>query len=163
MQICRTDSQCPAGQLCLPAGVNGRSCQCPQRPRADLGPEPAQATNAGNGIPGEGLPGFFFCAPLEDDTSVSERVIVRVRNVGAAAAAPSSLEVTFLGGDSREAAVGPLPPGAASVHSVPIPESCYGDDGGNCTYEIMVDADDDVPEQSNANNTRSSICLQPEG
>jgi hypothetical protein len=163
MQVCHSDSQCPAGQLCLPAGVNGRSCQCPRRPRADLVPEPAQATEAGGGISGEGLPGFFFCAPLASGSSVSERVIVRVRNAGAAAAGPSNLEVTFLGGASNDVAVGPLPPGAASVRSVRIPESCYGDDGGNCTYEIIVDADDEVLEQSNANNTRSSICLQPEG
>jgi hypothetical protein len=96
---------------------------------------------------------------------------VRVKNQGAAQAGNSTLLVSFHvngGADPRFAPTQGLGPNGAVDVEIPngLPEGCFVLDptgGASCTFQIVVDVNDDVtPEVDHNNNHAVGTCLRIE-
>ena len=159
---CLTPSQCQHGQICalIPGADSQRRCTCPRPRRADLVPLHPFPTELPGGIDGEGLPGFYFCLP-QIGGGASDRVQVRVRNIGAALAGPSTVTIGFNDGSVDTSAIGELAPNEEAMRVFNIPQACAM--LGSCGFEVTVDSEDEVVEENGANNRVSSHCVEPQG
>jgi len=108
-----------------------------------------------------GQPELPDLIPVPDATGSFCRVedgalIVTVRNQGLATAGPSTTHVDFSGGGAVSMPTPSLAPGQSVDLSFPIPPGCFSPD---CGFKITVDANGDVVEANEANNTATGICI----
>jgi hypothetical protein len=108
-----------------------------------------------------GQPELPDLIPVPDATGSFCRVeagalIVTVRNQGLGTAGPSITHVDFSGGGAGSMPTPSLAPGQSVDLSFPIPPGCFSPD---CGFKITVDANGDVVEANEANNTASGICI----
>ncbi|MBN1964398.1 MAG: hypothetical protein JW910_07115 [Anaerolineae bacterium] len=84
-------------------------------------------------------------------------LIVQVQNTGDADAAASTVSVEFTPGGAVTAAVPAIAAGA-TADSAPIafPAACYNPD---CEFQITLDANGDVTESNEGNNTADGSCI----
>ena len=83
-------------------------------------------------------------------------LIVTVKNQGTAGAGPSVTEVDFSGFGNVSNPTPQLLPGASVDLLFPIPSGCFDPD---CDFRIIVDANHQVVESNEANNTASGTCI----
>ena len=91
-----------------------------------------------------------FCRRRESNLTVT------VKNQGAGAAGPSVTEVDFLALGKVSVPTPPLGPGASVDLLFPIPPQCFDPD---CEFRITVDANNQVTESNEGNNSASGTCL----
>ena len=108
-----------------------------------------------------GQPELPDLIPVPDATGSFCRVeagalIVTVRNQGLGTAGPSITHVDFSGGGAGSMPTPSLAPGQSVDLSFPIPPGCFSPD---CGFKITVDANGNVVEANEANNTASGICI----
>jgi len=108
-----------------------------------------------------GQPELPDLIPVPDATGSFCRVeagalIVTVRNHGLGTAGPSITHVDFSGGGAGSMPTPSLAPGQSVDLSFPIPPGCFSPD---CGFKITVDANGDVVEANEANNTANGICI----
>jgi hypothetical protein len=85
------------------------------------------------------------------------RLIVTVGNQGTADAPTSTTRVEFFPGGVVDVPTPPIPAGGAPVDLPPIiiPAACFDPD---CDFRITVDANNQVNESDEGNNTASGLC-----
>jgi hypothetical protein len=81
---------------------------------------------------------------------------VTVRNQGAGPAGPSVTEVDFLAFGRVSLPTPPLGPGTSVDLLFPIPPGCFDP---NCEFRITVDANNQVVEADEGNNSASGVCV----
>lgn len=97
-------------------------------------------------------PGIGFCR-LDDQG----RLLVTVRNQGAAGAPASTTRVHFSPGGSLDLPTPSIPAGASvTLPPLPIPGRCFNPD---CDFRIIVDAKKEIIESDETNNVASGSCL----
>lgn len=98
------------------------------------------------------LPAAGFC---RDDG-----VVVTIRNQGPSDAGSSTTTVTFAGGGSIQVSTPAVEGGRiATLPPVAIPAECFAP---GCFLQVIVDANDDVEESDENNNTAEMTCSPPE-
>jgi hypothetical protein len=133
---------------------------------ADLVPLPPLPAPSDVGLP-EGFPGVLFC--LENPRGgPSASCTVTVRNQGTARAQESMTAVEFTSWRGEplgtvEMQTPALDPGQEETLVFAIPNGCYGGSSTNCSFRFIVDADSQVAELDEGNNTASSFCSTPAG
>jgi hypothetical protein len=87
------------------------------------------------------------------------RLLISVKNQGTAAAGPSITRVEFIPGGAFDVATPAISAGATItvVVPVPIPSVCFDP---QCDFRIKVDANSEVAESDEGNNTASGVCSQ---
>lgn len=85
-----------------------------------------------------------------------QNLIVTVRNQGSAGAGPSVTRVDFGPFGSVSLPTPPLAAGASIDLFFPIPGGCFDPD---CEFRITVDANQQVAESDEGNNTANGVCL----
>lgn len=84
-------------------------------------------------------------------------LIVRVRNQSNSdVIIDSTTIVTFSAGPPQLGTAGPMAGGASFDVLFPIPSGCFSSD---CSFNIQVDANDDVNEDREDNNNVDGICI----
>lgn len=83
-------------------------------------------------------------------------LVVTVKNQGTAAAGPSTTKVDFGQYGSITMPTPILGPGISVDLNFQMPHGCHDPD---CEFRITVDADNDVAESDEGNNTASDICI----
>ena len=97
------------------------------------------------------LPAAGFC---RDGT-----VVVTLRNQGPADADSSTTTITFAGGGSVEQPTPSVEGGRiATLPAVTIPAECFAP---GCFMQVIVDANNDVQESDEGNNTVEQTCSAP--
>jgi subtilase family serine protease len=83
-------------------------------------------------------------------------VVITLRNQGPSDADASTTTVTFAGGGSTELPTPSVEGGRiATLAAVPIPAQCFAPD---CFLQVIVDANDDIDESDENNNTAELTC-----
>jgi len=96
------------------------------------------------------------------DVDDQNRLIVHVKNQGAAEAPPSTTRVEFKWGGTESQTVDLPTPliAAGATQDIPteteFPMGCFDPD---CGFTITVDVNNDVAESGEANNTADGLCL----
>jgi CARDB len=91
-----------------------------------------------------------------DPAAAAPRLIVSVKNQGAASAAGSTTRVEFNPGGSFDLATPPVPAGGAvDLPPLRVPQNCFNP---NCQFRITVDSASGVYESNAANNSASGAC-----
>ncbi|TKJ37191.1 MAG: hypothetical protein CEE38_09875 [Planctomycetes bacterium B3_Pla] len=84
-------------------------------------------------------------------------LVVRVRNqANGDAVKPSMVIVEFLPGGPRSGTTSALPGGSSGTTEFDIPSECFNPD---CDFTITIDANNDVPENREDNNTADGRCI----
>lgn len=100
-------------------------------------------------------PGIGFCKLVPDGYHAG-KLIVTIRNQGDAVADESTTRVTFRSGSSFDLPTPPIPAGASvDLEPLTIPGDCYEPD---CFFTIIADAEHEVDESDEANNTATGCC-----
>ncbi len=107
-------------------------------------------------MPLEGVPGPIGFCRFDDGGGLS----VRVGNPGAGDAGPSTVRVTFSTSNGDVEVLETTGPRASGMRDdvgpFPFPSSCFIPD---CFFTIEVDANEEVMESNEENNTASGFCL----
>jgi len=99
---------------------------------------------------GQGREGF--CWRNEDG-----KLVVLVRNQGNGdAVKPSITIVEFFPGGPQSKTTVPLAQGSSKTETFEIPSECFNHD---CDFTITVDANNDIDESSEDNNTAEGRCI----
>lgn len=101
-------------------------------------------------------PGVGFCKLVKEGPDRG-KLMVTIRNQGNADADASVTRVIFSPGGAVDIPTPPIGAGASvDLPPVAIPGVCFNPD---CNFRIVVDADDQVAESDETNNTASGTCL----
>ena len=84
------------------------------------------------------------------------KLVVTVLNQGSGLAAPSTTEVEFYGHGSVSMPTPPLAANATAELLFDIPPDCFDPD---CRFRITVDANNEVTESNEGNNTADGVCI----
>lgn len=84
------------------------------------------------------------------------QLLVTVKNQGAGPAGPSTTKVEFFGHGTVSMPTMALAPNASTDLQFEIPPGCFSPD---CAFRITVDANDEVTETNEGNNTANGFCL----
>jgi hypothetical protein len=84
-------------------------------------------------------------------------LVVRVRNQGNGDVVdPSTAIVVFTPGGPRSSPTAPMPAGSFTDVIFQIPSGCFNPD---CSFTITVDANGNIDESMERNNTADGICI----
>lgn len=101
---------------------------------------------------GQGSEGF--CNRDDNDGSILK---VRVRNQGNEdVLSPFTTVVVFTPGGPKSVTTPPMPAGSFSDVQVQIPSGCFNPD---CDFTITVDANSDISESNENNNSEDGHCI----
>jgi uncharacterized repeat protein (TIGR01451 family) len=129
--------------------------------RTDLTVEPALPPAPSQGL--LGAPGFDYCA-APPGGGTSRAIVFDVVNASGEASGATTATVAFEDVAEVSVDVPGLASGASVELGADIPRGCFtGSGSSTCSFSIIVDPDQAIPETNELNNSASAFCVQAAG